>query len=110
MNSNKILGEPIIVNLDGSFLAPTATGEYVAGQITPDLRMPHLDAFLSQLNSDMLGEGKQLGDMIAATVSDMQSKMRQYHKDVSVQLSIKCVIDPQTHAMEYTFDISAKAK
>jgi hypothetical protein len=109
MNSNKILGAPIIINLDGSFVAPTATGEYAAGQISPDLRLPHLDAFLEQLSHATKGQCEGIGNMIAETVDKLTSKLSDRHNAVSCTLKIGCVVDPITHSMEYTFDVTAKA-
>lgn len=113
MNSNnKILGAPVIINLDGSFLLPTATGDYVAGQLSPDLRMGHLDSFLEQLSAEVIGEQnvKNLGAMLASTTKEMVAKLKEAHTEVNCTLTVRCTIDPVTHQMEYVFDVSAKAK
>ncbi len=110
MSSNKILGAPVYVQLDGSFQAPTASGDYVSGLINPDLRLPHLDAFIDQLNQALEGSpdtATNILDALPRVIADMRSKVKGSLTNARCKLVVGCKIDPANSMMEYSFEIQA---
>lgn len=108
---NSILGAPINLNLDGSFVIPQGGVRFVAGNINPDLRLHHLDAFLEQMAEAM--EGSEVPAQLVASFPLLLDGMRRdligELKSAGVKLSISCIIDPKTHCMTYSFDMVATA-
>ncbi len=107
------LGGPILVNLNGDFTIPRDGVPYVVGEINPDLRLEHLDAFLQQLN-DLMRKDKgiefsslpeSLNSGIAQVIAGMAKQIKLKTKAVDCNLRIECEIDPATKKMTYNFSI-----
>lgn len=109
---------PININLDGSFVIPRGADRYVAGEINPDIRLEHLDAFLQQLNSNMgtrTKEGPTLSSAMEKGFAEILAQAAKRLKaDVvdaaSCLLQIKVKIDPKDNSMVYDFALKLEVE
>lgn len=116
MSTSKLLQAPININLDGNFVIPRGADKYVAGQINPDLRLEHLDAFLQQLEAafkevkdkDGYDGLARLNHSFGAVIASAAERLRR-ETGGSCTLSISMTLDPSTHAMTYDFVIKSAA-
>lgn len=111
-----ILGAPIQINLNGSFVIPREGTPYIVGQISPDIRLEHLDAFLGELK-DLLLEKENLdtkdkvitgfGGVIANVANSIKALPGQKVEDFI--LEIECGLLPDSNKMTYSFTFKTKA-
>jgi hypothetical protein len=116
------LGHPIQINLDGSFAIPRDGVPYVVGDINPDLRLEHLDAFLEQLNKFMGrrdGERRdlevasipsQIDSAFARVIADAAKGIKMKTEAVSCILEVDCEINPATNTMKYKFCVTGELR
>lgn len=108
------LGSPILINLSGDFVIPHEGIPYL-GDLNPDLRLEHLDAFLSQLdlaldstreNSSEASSQERLRNLLGNALGEVASQYRTLTNlgpPKILVLSISCKVSPQTHQTDYTF-------
>ena len=103
------LGSPIQINLDKNFVIPRDGQPYLVGQINPDLRLEHLDAFLGQIDQLLKESDPELVTTLANTFANVFAEaakgIKKHTKSVGCRLSIECTVDPVAKKMVYSFDM-----
>lgn len=104
----------ILINLDGKFVIPRDGMKPIVGELNPDLRLQHLDAFVEQLNY-VLGEHPNVAEELSGNFASVIRKAKSSMLDeldlkgrAECQLKIGCQIDPKNKNFTYTFTLSAK--
>lgn len=115
------LGSPIQINLDGKFRIPRQGVPHIVGEINPDLRLEHLDAFLGQINLLMKQDGESrdletttlplsMENALARVLANAAKNIKMDTNAVSLVLEVDCEIDPQKNCMKYKFAVTGELR